>query len=86
MAYEHAILLEPHRPQIYVSKGKVLFNLKRYKEAIAAYDEAIRLAPRSSKAYRERGKTFEQLAQQSYNEFKQRAQQSYEKAKEFGVE
>ncbi len=86
MAYEHAIFLGAHHPLLYIRKGEALFHLKRYKEALTALDEAVRLAPESSKAYRVRGKTFEQLAQQSYDEFKQRAQQSYEKAKELGIE
>ncbi len=84
--YEHAILLEAHRPRLYVSKGEALFNLKLYKEAVAAYDEAIRLAPELSKAYQGRGETYEQLAQQSYDEFRRRAQESYETAKELGPE
>src|SRR5207248_2848468 len=84
-AYEHAILLEASRSQFYIGKGEVLINLKRYREALAAFDEAIRLAPESSKAYRGRGRTYELLAQQSYDEFKRDAHQSYEKAKELGV-
>jgi tetratricopeptide (TPR) repeat protein/S1-C subfamily serine protease len=44
-AYNRAIQLEPRVFTNYVRRGDVLKNLKRYDEAIASYDQSIKLQP-----------------------------------------
>jgi tetratricopeptide (TPR) repeat protein len=39
----------------WLEEGSALYNLKRYEEAIAAYDQAIRLDPNSAMAYNNKG-------------------------------
>jgi len=43
------------------NRGKVLYELKRYKEAIAAYEKAIQLKPEYAEAWNGEGKTFYDL-------------------------
>ena len=83
--YEKDLLVEPLNPNLHVGKGEALLGLGHLQEALAAYKEAIRLAPEFSEAYRGRGKVYEQLAQQVYEDLTQQAQECYEKAKQLGV-
>ncbi len=41
---ERAIALDPLNPRPYVAKGSALFNLKRYEEAIGAFERVVTLA------------------------------------------
>jgi len=45
------------------NRGKVLYELKRYKEAIAAYEKAIQLRPEYAEAWNGEAKTFYDLKQ-----------------------
>ncbi|WP_446880036.1 tetratricopeptide repeat protein [Phormidesmis sp. 146-33] len=45
MAYNKAMQLNPHDPEVLRWRGNVLFSLKRYEEAIGSYDKAIQLQP-----------------------------------------
>lgn len=83
--YDRRLLKKPRNADLHVGKGEALLGLGRSKEALAAYEEAIRLAPELSEAYRGRGKVYEQLAQQVYEDLTQQAQECYEKAKQLGV-
>jgi tetratricopeptide (TPR) repeat protein len=47
MAYNKAMQLNPHDPEVLRWRGNVLFSLKRYEEAIGSYDKAIQLQPRN---------------------------------------
>ena len=62
-----------------------MLGLKRNNEALASYQEAIRLAPDLSAAYEGQGKAYEHLAQQTYEELQQQARTCHEKAKQLGV-
>ncbi len=82
-AAEHAIDLERNvsrQPRLYLSKGRALFNLKRYSEALDAYNTAIHLDSNLSQAYRSRGKVYAQLAQQAYDESQRLSQETSEVA------
>lgn len=55
-------LLSPAQSEAYHSKGLALTNLKRYEEALKAYDKAIELDPKSSLvAYQKKGKKLQDL-------------------------
>lgn len=50
--YEEAIAKEPDNADAWTGKGVALQNLARYEDALAAYDEALRLEPRHDMASR----------------------------------
>ncbi len=82
---DRRLIDEPLNANLHVGKGEALFGLGRHQEALAAYEKAIRLAPDLSEAYRGRGKVYERLAQQTYDELKQQAQECYKKAEQLGI-
>ncbi|SRR6266567_2447403 len=59
-------------------EGKTLLDLKRYEEALAAYNQAIRLDPNDAGAYHNKGIALEHL------EKKQEAQQANNRARQLG--
>jgi len=61
---------------VYYNKGLVLGRLKRYKEALSAYEQAILPAPKNAFAYHWKGDALKQLGRQT------EAQQAYEKAQQ----
>ena len=62
----------------WITEGNSLYELKRYKEAITAYEQAIRLDPNDAWAYNNKGLALEQLGK------KREAQQAYTRAKQLG--
>src|SRR5690348_3618725 len=72
------------KAELHVREGDTLLELGRYSEALESYQEAIRLAPNLSSAYRGQGKTYEQLAQEIFENLKQGAQACYTVASELG--
>jgi len=52
---EQAIQLDPNFATAYVNKGNALWGLKRYEEALAAYEQAIQLAPKYAPAHSGKG-------------------------------
>ena len=64
--------------QEWLKEGIALNELKRYEEAIVAYDQAIRLDPNYARAYINKGLALDQLGRG------QEAQQAREKAKQLG--
>ncbi len=83
--YNSRLLADPFDANLHLGKGEALLGLGRYQEALAAYEEAIHLAPDFSKAYKGRGRVYEWLALQTYEDLKQQAQECYEKAKQLGI-
>ena len=65
-------------PQQWVDKGNKLYSLKRYEEAITAYDQAIHLDPNNTFAYNNKGLALQQLGKNK------EAQQAYKRAKQLG--
>ena len=59
-------------------EGNTLFGLKRYEEALAAFEQAIRLDPNFALAYKGKGDTLRELKR--YEE----AEQAFEKARQLG--
>ena len=84
-SYENAIRQESNNPYLYKERGDILFRIKRFEEAIIYYEHAINLYPGFGLAHLNKGKAFEQLAQQAYERFHKQAQQAFEKAKELGT-
>jgi tetratricopeptide (TPR) repeat protein len=84
LIYEYLIHLEPHNVQNYYSKEKALIGLQRFDEAITTCNEAISLYPASDKAYQNRGKVYEDLAERISRKLIDRAQQSHKKAQVCG--
>jgi tetratricopeptide (TPR) repeat protein len=63
--YRHAIELEPHHPRVYElwgALGDAFVTLKRPQEAVAAYDQAIALAPGAQRGDLYRGRSRAWLA------------------------
>ena len=46
---------------IYYNRGNAYLDLKRYRKAIADYDEAVRIRPRYAKVYFNRGLAYQRL-------------------------
>jgi len=61
-----------------LKEGLALYDLKRYEEVIAAYDQTLRLDPNYATAYHNKGLALDQLGR------RQEAQQAREKAKQPG--
>ena len=80
-ACENAMHLDPEYSAPYVLKGDILFTQRKYDDAFSAYEEAIKLDPDNELAYLGRGRVYDQLAQQQYEQTKRLADQSYEKAR-----
>ena len=53
--------MDPNNPSPYNGRGNVLRNLERYEEAIADYDQAIKLDPNNPSPYIGRGKALSDL-------------------------
>lgn len=83
--YNRRLLVDPSNAKLHLRKGEALLGLGRYQEALAAFEEAIRLAPDLSEAYYDRGMACERLAVQTLEDLKQQAQECYEKAKQLGI-
>jgi tetratricopeptide (TPR) repeat protein len=64
--------------QEWTSEGIALNDLKRYEEALAAYEQAIRLDPHLAAAYNNKGITLDKLTRSK------EAQQCYKKARQLG--
>ncbi len=62
----------------WLEEGNTLSNLKRYEEALAAYDQAIRLDPNYAVAYNNKGLALERLGK------KTEAQQAHARARQLG--
>jgi tetratricopeptide (TPR) repeat protein len=54
-AARHAVTLDPLNPQGHEVLGEALFWARRHQEAVAAFDEVIRLEPDFKRAYGFRG-------------------------------
>lgn len=48
--YNRTLELDPDNPQMYGSIGDTYMNMKKYKEAIAAFEKAIKLNPTDFRA------------------------------------
>src|SRR6266487_1009742 len=64
--------------QEWINEGSALYDLKRYEEALAAYEQAIRLDPNYAYAYHGKGLALDKLRRSK------EAQQCYEKARQLG--
>jgi tetratricopeptide (TPR) repeat protein len=53
----------PDMAKSHINKGKIYANDKKYQQAIAEFDQAIRLEPNNSEAYEQRGSAFGELKQ-----------------------
>src|SRR5258708_2952909 len=62
----------------WLTEGNSLYKLKRYEEALTAYEQAIHLDPNYAWAYHDKGRSLEQLGKQ------REAQQAYTRAKQLG--
>ena len=60
------------------NEGNTLENLKRYDEALAAYEQAIRLDPNYASAYHNKGVALDNLGKS------REAKQAYDKARQLG--
>ena len=49
---ERSIQLDPDNADNYVTKGKALYDLKRYEQALTAFDHALQLNAREQEAHR----------------------------------
>jgi len=56
---------EEDRAEVYYWLGRCLAKLNKSAEALAAYDESIRLDPQSAPAYRARGEVYEKLGEKT---------------------
>ncbi len=63
-----------------------MFHLKRYEEALKAFETASSLNSSSAKSYEGQAKVFDALAHQKYQQFIQQAQEAYEKASELDID
>ncbi|HBE29613.1 MAG TPA: serine/threonine protein kinase, partial [Ktedonobacter sp.] len=70
--------LDPDNANAYTNKGNALHDLKRYKEALVAYEQALRLDPDNANAYNGKGLIFDQLKRPV------EAEQAFAKAKQLG--
>ena len=77
-AFLTALQIPQKSAQEWVKEGIALYGFKQYEEAIAAYDQAIRLNPNYADAYNNKGLALDQFGR------KREAQQAYEKAKQLG--
>jgi hypothetical protein len=70
----------------FVGLGNLCASLHLYKTALWAYELALSLKPRLSKAYHGQSEVYKRLAQRESAKLLRQAQRAYEKAKELGVE
>jgi serine/threonine protein kinase len=75
---DKALILDPNSATAYHNKGVVLYVLKRYDRALAAYEQAIRLDPNSARAYYNKGLTLNNLGKS------RAAEQAYQRARQLG--
>jgi len=54
--------MDPEYVSAWVNRGSVLFKLRNYNGAIAAYNEAIRIQPQSAYAWHHKGLAQEKMA------------------------
>ena len=59
--YEKAIQLDPNYFSAHKGRGNVLYELKRYKDALAAYNRAIQLNPKDADVYVRKGETLKHI-------------------------
>ncbi|MCW3082870.1 MAG: hypothetical protein JWP12_236 [Bacteroidetes bacterium] len=52
---EQGLKVDADNPKLYLEKGNVYFNNKKYKEAIRCYNEVLRLNPKLEQAYYKKG-------------------------------
>jgi len=75
--YLNLTAYERHKQRMQ-GKGNALYNLKRYEEPLAAYEQAIRLDPNLALAYNNKGLALNNLKRY------QEAEQAFEKAHQLG--
>src|SRR5207302_782 len=73
-------LIAKHEAQQWIDQGKRHSNLKRYEEALAAYEQALRLDPNFTFAYYNKGLALEQLKRTK------EAQEAYARARQLGYQ
>lgn len=61
MAFEQAIHLNPRDAAFHDNKGSALYSLGRYREALAAYEQALLLDPHRVSAQRGRSLALRRL-------------------------
>jgi hypothetical protein len=71
---------------VHLRRGEQFLESGRYKKALEEFEEAIRLDPLASSAYRGRGRAYEMLAQQTYETLKQQAHACHEAAGQLRIE
>jgi tetratricopeptide (TPR) repeat protein len=62
LAYDHAIAIDPKRPNPWINRASSLVELDRYEEAVANCDRAIVLAPDNASAHYNRANALYELA------------------------
>jgi tetratricopeptide (TPR) repeat protein len=73
-----ALERDPRYLNAWVNKGSSLLKLGRYSEALAAYDEAIRIDPQSALAWNRKGLALKKL------DLPADAASAYSRARELG--
>ncbi len=72
------LLISMKTKEAWLKEGSALYDLKSYQEALAAYEQAIRLDPNYAVAYNNKGLALEALGK------KKEAQQARERARRLG--
>ena len=72
--------LDPNFASAYNGKGNALSDLKRYQEALAAYEQAIRLDPNYANAYNNKGHILKKLNRNP------EAEQAFQKARQLFIQ
>jgi tetratricopeptide (TPR) repeat protein len=80
VAYEEAILLVRKNPYFYYVKGKALFHLQRFEDAITAHSKAIELNPDFRLAYEGKGDALDAFAPRAKEYYQRLAELSYRQA------
>ncbi len=78
--YEEALRLDPENPSFHHARGIALLHLRRFEEAIAAYNTAIELKPDFGLAYKGKGDALNAFAPFAYEKYKLLAEQAYQRA------
>ncbi len=61
VAYEQALLIDPHYATAYFLKGRVFYALQQYAVALIAYEQAVRFNPHDAVAHCHKGHTLRNL-------------------------
>jgi Flp pilus assembly protein TadD len=54
VAFDHSLALDPNNAGIWFHKGKALYNLEQYQEAVVAFDRALALDPNNAEAWQDK--------------------------------